>query len=135
MPMLPSDEKLVQNPTVTFAIVEQNEKPNGHCFSETLVTLASLAATFNVRQLSADVVCNNSKADKLLKLMEREVIAMVKGLVQIAHETEIGPLAGLLVKRTAMLSLPVKLQFTNEFSADKRNILGNDMTKADSSSC
>ena len=111
--MLPSDENCVQNPTATFEIVEQNEKPNGHCFSETLVTLASLAATFNVRQLSTDVVCNNSKADKLLKLMEREVIAMVKGLVQGAQETENGPLAGLLMKRTAALLSPVKLQFTN----------------------
>ena len=90
---------------------------------------------FKARQLSADVVCNNSKADKLLKLMEREVIAMVKGLVQGEQETETGPLAGLLMKRTAALLSPVKLQFTNEFSADKRNILGNDMTKADSCDC
>ncbi len=133
--MLPSDEKLVQNPTATFEIVEQNEKPNGHCFSETLVILESFAATFNVRQLSDDDVCNNSKADKLLKLMEREVIAMVKGLVQGEQETETGPLARLLMKRTAALLSPVKLQFTNEFSADKRNILGNDMTKADSCGC
>ena len=87
-----------------------------------------------MRQLSADVICD-SKAEKLLKLMEREVIAMVKGLVQGAQETETGPLAGLLMKRTAMLSLPVKLQFTNEFSADKRSILGNDMTMADSCDC
>ena len=89
---------------------------------------------FKVRQLSADVVCD-SKAEKLLKLMEREVIAMVKGLVQGAQETETVPSAGLRGTRTAMLSLPVKLQFTNEFSANKRNILGNDMTKADSCDC
>ena len=67
--------------------------------------------------------------------MEREVIAMVKGLVQGAQETKTGPLAGLLVKRTAALLSPVKLQFTNEFLANKRNILGNDMTKADSCGC
>ena len=35
------------------------------------------------------------------------------------------------MKRTAVLSSPVKLQFTNEFSADKRSIFGNDMTLAD----
>jgi hypothetical protein len=91
--MLPSDENLVQNPTATFEIVEQNEKPNGHCFSETLVTIALFDVTFIVRQLSADAVCNNSKADKLLKLMEREVIAIVKGLVQGAQEAKTGPLA------------------------------------------
>jgi hypothetical protein len=39
------------------------------------------------------------------------------------------------MNRTAALLSPVKLQFTNEFSADKRNILGNDMTKADSCGC
>ena len=133
--MLPSDENFVQNPTATFKIVKQNENPNGHCFSETLVTIALFDVTFKVRQLSADVVCNNSKADKLLKLMEREVIAMVKGLVHGAQKTETRPLAGLLMKRTAALLSPVKLQFTNEFSADKRNILGNDMTKADSCGC
>ena len=133
--MLPSGEKLVQNPTATLDIVEQIEKPKGHCFAETLVLLEFFDATFKVRQLSGDFVCNNSMADKVLKLMEREVIAMVKGLVQGAQETETVPSAGLRVTRTAMLSLPVKLQFTNESTADKRNILGNDMTKADSCDC
>ncbi len=128
--MLPSDEKLAQNPTATFVIVEQNEMPKGHCWSISLLE----SVRFKVRQLSADVVCD-SKAEKLLKLMEREVIAMVKGLVQGAQETETEPNAELRVIRTAVLLSPVKLQFTNEFSANKRNILGNDMTKADSCDC
>ena len=68
--------------------------------------------------------------------MEREVIAMVKGLVQGAQETETEPImAELRMTRTAVLLSPVKLQFTNEFSANNRNILGNDMTKADSCDC
>ncbi len=85
-------------------------------------------------QLSADVICD-LKAEKLIKLMEREVIAMVKGLVQGAQETETEPLAGLLTTRIAVLLSPVKLQFTNEFFADKCSILGNDMTRADSCDC
>jgi hypothetical protein len=132
--MLPSDENLVQNPTVTFAIVEQNEIPKGHCFVVRLVLLAFCNDTFKVRQLSAEVVCD-SKAEKLLINIEPEVIATVKGLVQGAQETKTEPLADVRVKRTAMLSMPVKLQFTNEFLANKRNILGNDMTKADSYDC
>ena len=87
-----------------------------------------------MRQLSADAVCD-SKAEKLLKLMEREVIAMVKGLAQGAQETETKSSTGFRKTRTAVLLSPVKLQFTTEFLADKRSILGNDITAADSRAC
>jgi hypothetical protein len=67
--------------------------------------------------------------------MEREVIAMVKGLAQGAQETETKSSTGFRKTRTAVLLSPVKLQFTNEFLADKRSILGNDITAADSRDC
>ena len=66
----------------------------------------------------------------LLKFTELEAIAMEKGLKQEEQVTKTDRLASRTAS-TAMLSAPMKLQFTNELVEDKSDHLGSDMTIAD----
>ena len=126
-PMLPSLANSAQYPTVILAIVEQKENPKGHCCSRSLVEVDD--DRVKGRQLSCvtDAATNDGT---LLKFTELEAIAMEKGLKQEEHVTKTDRLASRTTS-TAMLSAPMKLQFTNELVADKSDHLGNNMTIAD----
>ena len=124
--MLPSAVKLVQNPTVTFAIVKQEEIPNGQCCSFSLVRPDDFE--INGRQLSGGAACA-ANDEKMLKFIVREVIAMKNGLSQGAQLIEIRWAS--VLARAAVLSMLVKSHRKNEFTAATMDPLGNDMTAAD----
>ena len=123
--MFPSAVKLVQNPTVTFAIVEQEEIPNGQFCTLSLVAADDFE--INGRQLS-DVAACAANDENTLKFNVREVIAMKNGLSQGAQVIKIRSASALA--RAAISSL-VKLHCKNEFAAVTSEPLGSDMTTAD----
>jgi hypothetical protein len=124
--MLPLDANIVQNPTVTFATVEHEEIPKGHCCSASLLLPNDFSG--KARQLSDVKVCDKND-EKILKFIDREVMAIEKGLLQGAQETRIRSES--LKASTAMLLELVKLQFKNELTADTCDHLGNVITLAD----
>jgi hypothetical protein len=123
--MLPLAVKLAQNPTATFAIVVQEEIPNGHF---TLSLVAANDFEINGRQLS-DVAACSANDEKTLKFKVREVIAMKNGLSQGAQVINIRLTSALA--SAAILSSLVKLHRKTEFAAVTGETLGNDMTAAD----
>jgi hypothetical protein len=124
--MLPSAVKLVQNPTATFAIVVQEEIPNGQFCTLSLVAADDFE--INGRQLS-DVAACAANDENTLKFNVREVVAMKNGLSQGAQVINIR-LASALA-RAAILSSLVKLHCKKEFTAATTDPVGNDMTAAD----
>ena len=124
--MLPSAVKLDQNPTVTFAIVAQEEIPNGQFCTLSLVRPDDFE--ISGRQLSG-VAARAAMDGKTLKFMVREVIAMKNGLSQGAQLIEIRSPS--VLASAATLSTLVKLHCKTESAAVTSAHLGNDKTTAD----
>ena len=123
---LPPAVKLVQNPTVIFANVVQEEIPNGQLCTLSLVRPDDFE--INERQLS-DVTDCDKNDEKALKFIVREVIAMKNGLSQGAQLIEIRSPS--VLASAATLSTLVKSHRKTEFAAVTSAHLGNDMTTAD----
>ncbi len=125
--MSPSAVKLVQNPTVTFAIVEQEEIPNGQFC--TLSAVEPENFEINGRQLSEVATCAANDENMVIFIV-CEVIAMKNGLSQGAQLIEICPSS--VLARAAITSALVKLHCKYEFAAITGEFLGSNITTADS---